>query len=330
MQIECFLTNLYSIDVMAPFCLELQKKGYKCNLALDELFWKVSYGEHFDVDEAIKQAKKWGVKLNLKLNYGVDIAVTQWRVDWALFGVYKNLKAKISYGVSLRKGINFARGDKRFDYYFVHGEFEKEQLLNLGIEENRIIKIGFPKLKHEKSNCYLTSKKKILTYFSTWDEFNNIEFAVDLLKKLQSEYQIYIKPHPLQREEELEKLKKFSVLNCNIKSLVKHSDVILFDLKSGSIAEILYWGSNKTIIGICEDKKNYYEINYLDKVLEYDNELKIPKKVKNKNKLKNYLISEKMDNLDFHIVKISPTIQRDELDFLQERLKKTYKEFYKG
>ena len=153
--IECFLTNVYSVDVMAPFCLELQKRGFDCHLALHELFWKVSYAEHFDIDKAIKKANDWKVELKLKLDYDADIAVTQWKSDWAVFNLYKNLKAKISYGVGLNKLTNFSQNDFSFDLYFVHGDFESELLKLNGVEKERIVKIGFPKLKYQIVNFNL-------------------------------------------------------------------------------------------------------------------------------------------------------------------------------
>jgi len=309
---------------MAPFCLELQKKGYKCNLALDELFWKVSYGEHFDVDEAIKQAKKWGVKLNLKLNYGVDIAVTQWRVDWALFGLYKNLKAKISYGIGLNKKTNFAENDFRFDYYFVHGDFEKEILLKNKIDEKRIIKIGFPKLKYEKLNCFIKKEKPIITYLPTWDDFKCIGIAMDKLKDFK-DYTLFVKPHSLQSQKDIEKLSKYFkvVKDCNIKSVVSFSDYIIGDLKSGAIFDVIYHNPKLPIIALAKKE----DLNYFSKlsknfnIVTEDDEIEF--KENDFNKLKNYCFKEEF--ILKKVSKISPTIDKNELDILKERLEKTYK-----
>jgi len=324
LQIECFLTNVYSIDVMAPFCLELQKKGYKCNLALDELFWKVSYGEHFDIQKAIKKAKSWGVKLNLKLNYDVDIAVTQWRVDWALFGLYKNLKAKISYGIGLNKKTNFAGNDFRFDYYFVHGDFEKEILLKNKIDKKRIIKIGFPKLKYEKVNCFIKKEKPIITYLPTWDDFKCIDIAINKLKDFK-DYTLFVKPHPLQSQKDIEKLSKYFniIKDCNIKSVVSFSDYIVGDLKSGAIFDVIYHNPDIYLVALSKkDNLQYFHslYNRLSVITQYD-DIKFTKN--NFRNTKNYCFSEewKINEVD----KISPTIQKNELSILKERLEKSYK-----
>jgi hypothetical protein len=325
--IECFLTNLYSIDVMAPFCLEMQKRGYQCHMALDELFWKVSYGEHFDIQKAIQKAKSWGVKLNLRLNYDIDIAVTQWRVDWALFGLYKNLKAKISYGIGLNKETNFAENDFRFDYYFIHGDYEEKILLEHGIDKKRIIKIGFPKLKYEKINCSIKKEKPIITYLPTWDEFKCIDIAIEKLQKFQ-DFEIYVKPHPLQSKKDLEKLSQFKIIDCNIKSIVNFSDFIVGDLKSGAIFDVIYHNPKIPLIALVKKEYLKYFHSLYEKLNIVTENDKIDFRKCDFSKLKNYCFKEEFI-LD-RVSKISPTINKNELNILKERLEKTYKDTYEN
>ena len=326
--IECFLTNLYSIDVMAPFCIEMKKRGYECHMALDKLFWKLSYGEHFDIQKAIKKADKWGVKLNLRLNYEADIAVTQWRVDWALFGLYKNLKARMSYGVGLNKKTNFAENDFRFDLYFVNGNLEKDVLIKNGVDIERIIQIGSPKLKYQKINYFIQKTKPIITYLPTWDEFNCIDIAIQKLKLFRDKYDIYIKPHPLQSKEDLKKLSQFNLLSKNItlKSVVEFSDIIVGDLKSGVLCECLYF-KDIPIFAFTQTKHlQFYYKSYkqFEDIITENKDINLNIR-KDKIKLIDYCFSEdKVYN--FKVTKISPTIENiTELDILKQRLENTYK-----
>jgi len=330
--IECFLTNLYSIDVMAPFCLEMQKRGYQCHMALDELFWKVSYGEHFDIQKAIQKAKSWGVKLNLRLNYDIDIAVTQWRVDWALFGLYKNLKAKISYGLGLNKIANVTYSEKLFDYYFIHGDFEKKILLENGIDKKRITKIGFPKLKYQKINFKISKTKPIITYLATWDKFKKINLVIPKLKALK-DYDIYVKPHPLQSIEDIKFLNKyFNVLDksVTIKSVVEFSDIIVGDLKTASLFDVIYYKPDMPIIavGTSDELDLYYDLYKDFDLLVLDDESIDINKLKHKNKIKlrNYCFNE--DWVLNKVSKISPTLDISEIEVLKDRLYKTYKDTY--
>ena len=328
--IECFLIDIDSVDVMAPFCLELEKRGVECNLALDELFWKVSYGEHFDINKAIQKAKEYSVKLNLQLNYNAKIAVTQWTSDWALFGLYKNYKARLSYGANVREDTIFY--DYNFDLYFVYGDFEKEVLLKKGIDEKRIIKIGYPKLLYQKEKKL--NSKEILTYLPTWDEYSAIDWILEKFKNLN--YEIWIKPHPLtflvpDKKHILEKIKKygFKIVNYSTKTIVKNSDVIVTDLKSGVTWDILFFDPQKTLIVAYnkKDKNGYF--NFFDKfdlAINEDDEFSIPAS-KDKTKLKNYIFEQNPEYekiKSFNLPKISKTIKKNELDILQERLEKTY------
>ena len=327
--IECFLINIYSVDIMAPFCLELQKRGFDCHLALHELFWKASYGEHFNIDKAIKKANDWKVELKLKLNYDADIAVTQWRSDWAVFNLYKNLKAKISYGVVLNKLTDFPQDDFNFDLYFVHGDFESELLKLNRVEEKRIVKIGFPKLKYQKINFNVQKTKPIITYLPTWDEFKCVDLAIEILKDYNKEYDIYIKPHPLQSKDDLKKLSIFNILDkdVTIKSIVYFSDYIVGDLKSGVIFDVLYYNTNIPIIALSkkENLKYHYDLyKELDLVVAEKKDFKLVKG-KNKSNLKKYGFKEEF-NIS-NVEKISRS-RGDELIILKERLEKTYKEYY--
>jgi len=332
--VECFLTNLYSIDVMAPFCLELQKRGINCHLALDELFWKISYGEHFDINKAIKKAKEWNVKLNLRLDYDVKIAVTQWTSDWMLFGLYKNLKAHISYGVSINKNtifIGYKYKGLKFDIFFVHGDFEEELLLQKGIDKKRIIKIGFPKLKYQSINFKINKNRPIITYLPTWDEYKCIDMAIDKLITLKDNYDIYLKPHPLQSNKDLEKLSVFNVLSkdVTIKSIVNFSNYIFVDLKSGVLFDAIYYGfKNIQAFSYSKDLYKYYSIYEKVPVITENNLIDLNLKLEDINK--NYFFNEEWNNLDsiFFVKKISETLKEEELDILIKRLKNTYKSLY--
>ena len=327
--IECFLTNIYSVDVMAPFCLEMKKRGYDCHLALNELFWKVSYGEHFDIQKTIQQAKKWGVELKLKLNYNSQIAVTQYKSDWSLFNLYKNLKAKISYGIGLNKKTSFAENDFNFDLYFIHGDFERKLLELNGVEKRRIVKIGFPKLKYQSQNYFVKKIKPIITYLPTWDEFKCIDLAIEILKDYSEKYQIYIKPHPLQSKEDLKKFNDFQLLdkNITIKSIVEFSDYIIGDLKSGAIFDALYYNPKLPIITLSkkENLKYHYDLyKEFDLIVCEKQDFKLPNG-QDKIKIKNYCFDEEF-TLNF-VEKISQ-IGGDEIEILKSRLEKTYKENY--
>ena len=331
--IECFLTNLYSIDVMAPFCLEMKKRGIDCHLALDELFWKISYGKHFDIKRAIQKAKEWNVELNLRLNYDAKIAVTQWTTNWMLFSKYKNLKAHISYGVSINKYTSFTgykNEELKFDIFFIHGDFEEKLLLKKGIEKNRIIKIGFPKLKYQKMNFKIEKKKPVITYLSTWDEYKAIDIAIEKLLPLQNKYDIFVKPHSLQKEEDLEKLKIFNLLpkEITVRSIVNISDYIFTDLKSGVFFDCVYFDfKNLYAFSYKNQLKDYYD-EYKNIVIftENDNiDLSKRSKIKKEKFFKDVFDIEKVHSVD----KISSTSSEKELDILIKRLEKVYKDLYR-
>jgi hypothetical protein len=331
--IECFLTNLYSIDVMAPFCLELQKRGYKCNLALDELFWKISYGEHFDIKRAVEKARKWGVKLNLRLNYDAKLAITQWTTDWMLFSKYKNLKAHISYSMAFNKKsnfINFSLNDLQFDLFFIYGDYEYNLLLKKGIESKRLIKIGYPKLKYQKENLEIKKEKPIITYLSTWDEYKCVDIAIEKLTSFKYKFDIYVKPHPLQSKEDLEKLSCFNILSkeTTIKSIVNFSDYIFSDLHSGVLFDCIYFNFNNLFAFSYKKDLNNYLYFYKDIIIFCeDDEIKLNKKTKLNKKL---FFNEEWNNLKNigKIDKISFTSNEKEIDILIERLKNVYKDCY--
>jgi len=327
--VECFLTNLYSIDVMAPFCLELKKRGINCHLALDELFWKISYGEHFDINKAIEKAKEWGVELNLRLDYDVKIAVTQWTSDWMLFSKYRNLKAHLSYGIGINKNTNYTNydiEDLKFDLFFVHGDFEEELLLKRGISKKRVVKIGFPKLKYQKINLKIEKEKPVITYLSTWDKYNSIDIAIEKLSPLKEQYNIYVKPHPLQSKKDLEKLSIFNILDkeVTIKSIVNFSNYIFADLKSGALFDCLYYNF-KNIYAFSYQKylSDYYDVYKNIPIFCENNEIYFNL---NHKLNKNYFFKEEF--ILNKISKISSTSNEKEVDILIKRLKKVYKDLY--
>ena len=330
--IECFLTNIYSIDVMAPFCIEMKKRGIDCHLALDELFWKISYGEHFDIKKAIKKADEWQVKLNLRLNYDIPIAVTQWKSDWMLFSKYKNLKAHMSYGIGINKKINFTNykiEDLKFDLFFIHGDFEEKLLLKKEIDKKRIIKIGFPKLKHQKINLKIKKEKPVVTYLPTWDEYKNIDLAIEKLYPLKKDYDIYVKSHPLQSKKDLEKLSVFKVLkkDITIKSIVNFSNYIFSDLKSGALFDCIYYDC-KNLYAFSKSKhlKDFYDIYKQIPIFCEDDEINFNLKHK-LNKQIFFNEEFNIENLD-KIKKISSTSNKKEIEILHERLEKVYKDLY--
>jgi len=286
----------------------------------------------------IEKAKEWQVELNLRLNYDIKIAVTQWTSDWMLFSKYKNYKARISYGANLNKNTIFY--DYNFDLYFVYGNFEKEFLLSKKVNEDRIIKIGYPKLYYQVLNFFIKKDKPILTYLPTWDEYSAMDWLLDKLSKL-TDYKIYIKPHPLTFTDPLKKhqlnfIKKynFSILDSKVstKSIVDFSDIIITDLKSGVTCDVLYFNPKQTLIVAYnkKDKNSYFDVfNEFDKSICEDDELTIINiHPKDKTHFK-YRIFEKNYEFDklknLNICKISPTSNESEYNILQKRLKQVYR-----
>ena len=163
----------------------------------------------------------------------------------------------------------------------------------------------------------------------TWDEFKCVDLAIEILKDYNKEYDIYIKPHPLQSKEDLRKLNIFKILDkdITIKSIANFSDYIVGDLKSGAIFDVLYYNSNIPIIVLSkkENLKYHYDLyKELDLVVCEKKDFRLVKG-KNKNKLKEFGFNEEF--IINNVKKISKS-GGDELIVLKERLEKTYREYY--
>jgi hypothetical protein len=360
-KIEFFLTNLNSIYVVAPFCKRLNEYGFEANLAIDELFWKISFGEHFNVNKAINLADKFNVPLHLKLNYDVDIAVTQWIPSYAQFALYKNLKAKITYGIVINKNTEFSYQKElnEIDLFFVHGDFQKENLLSYNINKDRIFKIGYPKLEYQKDlnnnqnlrELYnLKDEKKIIAYLPTWDEYNSIDSLIDALDVLSDTYYILAKLHPLtytipEKKEQLNLIKNSNIIlideNIPIKDIAQCCDLAISDLKSGVTEDLIYFNSSLPIITFSKEKylNLYYDVCHkIGKIVS--NEVQLYKaissiKIRDNKELQEYFFdistNESLIKLkNIKLKKISKIYDNKlEINILKDRLENTYRNLKK-
>lgn len=288
--IEFYLIDAFEIYHFLPLYLYLKDKKINVNFVAEPCFSNTSK-KWFDYKNALRILKELKLHFYTKCNENAKIAFTTQRVE--LLDKYKNIKARLSYGIGLNNG-NFSidrNSFEGFDLIFIHGQYQKDKLK----KDNAYI-IGYPKYDYFKDLPFkdLTSiynihtKKPILLYLPTYDEDSSIQRFAPFIKSLQEDFFIVSKPHHCtarlkDKKTDFLLLKELSnvLLNPNetLFDCVRLADFVLVDAKSGASSEIVYIDKNIKFI-LLSPRKYCLEQYFNQDILECSKIVNNPKNLK--------------------------------------------------
>ena len=186
---------------------------------------------------------------------------------------------KYKYGVSVKPKLSFtAYHNIIFDGILCYCTYEKE-MLGLYTKTWNVGNLKF--IDYKKNNKFLFNKKRIL-YLPTYDNVEEIEKILLIVKKLKKQYSFSIKLHhgtSFLRNEESIKEKIYNIFDkvyehdTNLVELLKETDVVITDI-SGAIFEAIYGDTPVGIISKNCEKFKYNNIEPLQQ--KYINSNKIP------------------------------------------------------
>lgn len=254
--VEFYLVDAFEIYHFAPYYEEFRKRGVNAVFVAEKCEYNTS-GEWFDYKEAIKILNELGYKYKNICNHNAQIAMTTQDAKFLCKYASNTYKVNLHYGLSFTKNsFTFSeRILKGFDASIVHGEYQKEKLVQLNIN-TKIMIGGYPKhFNYEipnkseiKNELGINTNKKILVYFPTWDEDCGIIKFGKQIEKLKDNYFILIKMHHVLARDFSNPARKMAyeiadmVLggNYDFEKATALADFILSDAKSGATLESLY------------------------------------------------------------------------------------------
>lgn len=257
--VEFYLVDAFEIYHFIPLYTLLRKHGIYAIFICEPKEINTS-GKWFDYNTAINILNEHELEYSETCNIDADIAFTT-QYSSILRKYRRAVKVNMAYGCSLNKNAFWfdSKAIKGFDYKFVGGEFVKQKCLEKNIlDSDHVLVTGFPKHYGMKNRLIsnnllksleITTNKKILCYFPTWDEDSSILKFADSIEKMRDEYFIITKPHHctfrlLEKKAELDMLYKISDVvldgNYNFEEVAYAGDVRLCDAKSGAALESIF------------------------------------------------------------------------------------------
>jgi len=280
-EVEFYLVDAFEIYHYLPIYNELKRRGIKTRIVAEPCFLNTG-GSWFDYNTAIKILKHLHIDYCNKCNPQAKIAVTTQRAN--ILSKYKNKKINFSYGFGFTKNyfINSKESVEGFDVKFVHGDYQKKLVDSYRLPV-KVIKFGYPKYqdffgKTNDRNALLkklnvTTDKKIITYFPTWDEDSSIQCFADAIKILKNKYFIITKPHHCtfrlpDKKDDLEMLYKISDVvldgNYDFTEATLLGDIALCDAKSGASCEVPYLNKDINVLLLNPHKNTDKYISEID------------------------------------------------------------------
>lgn len=280
--IDFYLIDSFEIFHFMPFYYGFVNVGFDVKF-IAEPCCKNTAKTWFDYSNAVKILEDNNLAYSTRYRKRASIVFTT--QDSYLLQKYDStsLRINLSYGFSFKKDyfIHSKRTTDGFDYRFVHGDLQK-QILSQYMDEERILKVGYPKYFNRLSQLPsrndilreigITTEKPILVYFPTWDEDNTIDTYANEIEKLKDDYFIITKAHHCtnlsKNPDDYKILKKISnvVLDGNF-DFVKAAllgDVCIADAKSGASLEVAYINGNIPIALLFKTKDD--DIKYSSEI----------------------------------------------------------------
>lgn len=262
-EVEFYLVDSFEIYHYLPIYRALVKAGIKAEIIAEPPGINTA-GDWFDFEEAVEILNKNHVSYCTRSNPDACVAIT---TQFARnLSNYKGIKIQLTYGNGVSKKRDFQAFPEvasGFDYCLVHGEFKKKILSKLK-PEGTIKVIGYPKFidffekiptKNEiLSELNISTKKPILVYYPTWDDYSSIREYSEKISMLRNRFFVIVKPHHCtfrltEKADELSMLYNIADLvldgNYNLARITQIADVALCDAASGVFGEIPYY--NKAV-----------------------------------------------------------------------------------
>ena len=297
-EVEFYLVDAFEIYHFLPIYDELLRQGIKTRIVAEPCEINTS-GKWFDYSTAIRILEENNIDYCNKANPNAKIAITTQRAD--ILSKYKNKKACLSYGVGLNKDSFAILNDTTdgFNIRFTHGQYQKDKQ-KVFMNEKDIYVIGWPKhekyfaTSHDKTEILnkleISTNKKVLVYFPTWDEDSSIQKFANKIKELRKFFYVVTKAHHCtfrlnEKKNDLYKLYEISdkVLdgNSSLEEAALIGDYALIDAKSGASTEIPYLNRNLKILLLSprENLELFYDKTVLSKTkiinnyVDFDNEV---------------------------------------------------------
>lgn len=218
---------------------------------------------HLSFGEAPLALPSFFRRLTHVLRSGIRYFLGKFRVNVFENNVKQHFQLRLGY-----KNFRFMYGadlpdrlwpsNKLYDLFFCHGPFDSNEMKQL--YDKPAIIMGYPKYdnnfeldyKIEKQSSIATGKKTILWITTVSTEFSTIETYEAVIKKLSSNYNIILRPHPLEIDPTSSRFKQSvrdivdtgsfltnSKFNAHLNDLYAIADIVLADY-GGSIFSAVY------------------------------------------------------------------------------------------
>ncbi len=271
----------------------------------------------FDFDRAVKYIKERNIPLITKADFSAIGITTQ---NGEVVEPYKQPHIRLMYGPSVFPTAwgTSEKAARPFDAILVHGPYY-QKLISEWKKVDQLPIIGYPryddlfsgKLKNVeiRKSWKLDNNKPLILYLPTWAHNSTFEKFFETISKLQSEYQVVVKPHHCTvrfEPERMQALKNSGVLIAtdpfDLPKWLAVADVILADTRSSAMTESLIAG--KRTIGLVQDEKEFAEWIYssdLPKSIPLiSHPQEIPKEIQNIIK-KDILDAERINWVNHHV-----------------------------
>lgn len=267
MKIEFYLVDAFEVFHYEPIWRALKKRGIDARIvAIPNKDNRVQDKDWFDFDRATNYLKEHHIPFETETNFSAVGITTQAEY---IIEPYKSLHIRLMYGLPVypQSWTYYPNATKPFDAILVHGKYYQRYLSQWkSIKQLPII--GYPiydnlfakhlNIERLRNKWQLDSSKPTLLYLPTWADNSSFDLFFETISKLQSEFQIIIKPHHCTLRIEPKRMDAMRLSGVRIMTnafdlpkLLTVADLVLTDARGGTLTEALVL--EKKVIGLIKD-----------------------------------------------------------------------------
>lgn len=277
-EVEFYLVDSFEIFHFEPFYYELRKRGVNAVFVAEP--WEINTsGKWFDSETSINILEEHGFEYRTECDPNCKCALTTQGKH--ILRKYKNaVKIQLLYGTNFYKKVQFQISESAndlFDFCFVNGRYYVDKFHNV-LKNDKVVDVSYPKHRgffkkgitkdDVVKELHINTKKPILVYYPTWDEYNSIQVFGDEINKLRNDFFVVTKAHHCtyrlkSKKEDLKKLYEISDIvlegNYDFAKTTVLGDVILCDSKSAASTEIPFLNKKAKMVELftIEKKEDY-------------------------------------------------------------------------
>lgn len=279
-EVEFYLVDSFEISHFLPLYHELMWRGIRTRFVAEPCCIN-TVGNLFDTENANCILTKLDIEFMTLSNPTANVAITT-QYAYSLKR-YLNFKCQMFYGVNFLRRKIFQHEKsvaKEFNLIFTHGEFNSKELEKI-IGPGHTVDMSFPrylefvqskpqkeKLLHDLGIC---TRKPILLYYPTWDEYSSISDYAKMIRSLHDEFYTVVKPHHCtyrlpEKADDMKQLNEnFDCVLTGTFELWKTTaiaDIAICDAGSGVLSEIVFLNPGLKLMTIY--KNNGADDFYID------------------------------------------------------------------